>query len=124
MKTMNSRVVIKLLSITALTLFLFVTSCKDQDTISFSADDNSNLQSEANVEAQSEEMSDVANVAMVADAGTTTGGRVGEPSGIKRTIQDLIADACFSCATVTLEFAGDNNPLNPAQIHGFIVIDF
>lgn len=111
----------KLLSITALSLFLFVTSCKDQDTISFTSDDNSNLQSEASTDAQMEDMSDLANVAMVADAGTTTGGRTGDGS---RIIGGLIADTRFSCAIVTLEFADDNNPLDPAQIHGFIVIDF
>jgi hypothetical protein len=121
MKTMNSRSAMKLLSITALSLFLFVTSCKDQDTISFSADDNSNLQSEASADAQMEDMSDLANVAMLADAGTTTGSRSGDGS---RIIGGLIDDTRFSCAIVTLEFAADNNPLNPAEIHGYIVIDF
>jgi len=111
----------KLLSITALSLFLFVNSCKDQDTISFTSDDNSNLQSEANSDAQMEDMSDMANVAMVADAGTQTGSR---SSGSSRIIGGLIADLRFSCAVVTLEFAGDNNPLNEALIHGFLVIDF
>lgn len=121
---MNSQTTMKFLSITALSLFLFVTSCKEEDAISFSSDDNSNLQSEASSDAQMEDMSDMANVAMVADAGTTTGGRSGDVNGVARNIHDLIADTRFSCATVTLEFAGDNDPNVPAMIHGFIVIDF
>lgn len=122
MKTILSKNLMKLLSLTALTLFLFVTSCKDEETISYSADDNSNLQSDASMDAQLEDVSDMSGIAMSADAGTLTGGRTGETSGIAKDIKSQITDGRFSCATVTLEFAGDNNP--PNVIHGFIHIDF
>ncbi len=113
----------KLLSITALSLFLFVTSCKEQDEISFSADDNSNLQSEASADAQMEDMSDMASVVMLADAGTSTGSR---SSSASREITGIV-DTRFGCATVTLEFATANNPPAndpPTTIHGFITVDF
>ena len=119
---MKSRTAMKTLSYTAIALFMFFTSCKESDTISFSGDDNSNLQSEASSDAQLEDMSDLSGVAVSADAGTLTGSR-SNPSA--RTI-DLSGDSRFSCATVTLEFANDNVPgigaaANP---HGFITIDF
>ncbi len=114
----------KALSMSALALFLFFTSCKEQDTIAFSADDNSNLQSEASIDAQAEDISDMSGVAMSADAGTVTGGRTGEVAGVARDIKSSINDTRFTCATVTLTFAADNNPLDPALIHGYIVIDF
>lgn len=118
---MKTKTAMKTLSYTAIALFMFFTSCKDNETISFSADDNSNLQSEASSDAQLEDVSDMSSVAMSADPGTMTGGRVGETS---RNIGDLINDSRFGCATVTLEFAGDNNPGDPSQIHGYITIDF
>ncbi len=117
---MKSPVLLKFLSLTAIALFLAVTSCKDEDAISFSSDDNSNLQSEASTDAQLEDLSDLAGVAMLADAGTSTGSRI---AGASREITGIV-DARFGCATVTLEFAGDNNPNSPATIHGTIVIDF
>ncbi len=119
---MPTRTAMKVLSLTATALFLFFSSCKEQDTISFSADDNSNLQSEASIDAQSEDLSDLSGVAMTADAGTSTGGRAGDVAGNARSI--VISDTRFQCATVTLEFAADNNPSNPATIHGYITIDF
>jgi len=124
MKTMQTRIAMKALSMTAMALFLFFSSCKEQDTISFSADDNSDLQSEANIDSQSEELSDMSGVAVTADAGTQTGGRVGDVNGVARSIQSAITDNRFSCATVTLEFALDNDPNDPSKIHGYIVIDF
>jgi hypothetical protein len=112
----------KTLSYTAIALFMFFTSCKDNETISFSGDDNSNLQSEASSDAQLEDMADLSGVAVSADAGTLTGSR----SNPSSRIIDLAGDARFSCAEVTLEFANDNVPgvgaaANP---HGFITIDF
>ncbi len=124
MKTMQTRIAMKALSVTTMALFLFFSSCKEQDTISFTADDNSDLQSEANIDAQSEEVSDMSGVALSADAGTQTGGRSTDVNGVARNIQDVITDTRFSCATVTLEFAADNDPNDPAKIHGYIVIDF
>ena len=120
---MKSRTAMKTLSYTAIALFMFFTSCKESDTISFSGDDNSNLQSEASSDAQLEDMSDLSGVAVSSDAGTLTGSR-SNPSA--RTI-DLSGDSRFSCAIVTLEFdANDNVPgigaaANP---HGYITIDF
>ncbi|MBL7849039.1 MAG: hypothetical protein JNL40_16340 [Cyclobacteriaceae bacterium] len=121
---MKTRTAMRVLSMTAIMLFMFLSSCKDQDSISFSADDNSNLQSEANTDASSEDLSDLSAVAMSADAGTQTGGRTGEVAGVPKDIKSQITDTRFACATVTLEFAADNNPSNPATIHGYIHIDF
>lgn len=121
MKTMKPRTVMKVLSFTAFALFMFLSSCKDQDTISYSSDDNANLQSESNLDAQLEDVSDMSGVAMSADAGTQTGGRKGETGS---RVIPITFDNRFSCATVTLEFAADNNPDIPSQIHGTITVDF
>ena len=55
MKTMKDLAGIKILSYSAIILFLFFTSCKDNDKIDFDANDNANLQSESNSDAQLEE---------------------------------------------------------------------
>ncbi len=128
MNTMKKQTVMKTLSFMAMALFMFLTSCKDNETISFSADDNSNLQSEASSDAQLEDMSDMSGVAMSADAGTSTGSRKDGTSTGSRSIKDAINDGRFSCAEVTLEFASDNVPAEPGvsvgNPHGFITIDF
>lgn len=114
---------LRFLSMTAIALFLFATSCKDEDAISFSSDDNSNLQSDASMDAQLEDLSDLAGVAMVSDNGTSTGSRA---AGASREISGIV-DTRFGCAVVTLEFATPNNPPAndpPTVIHGFITIDF
>ena len=122
---MKTRTAMKTLSLLAIALFMFVTSCKDNETISFTADDNSNLQSEASADAQLEDVSDMSGIAVSADAGTLTGSRT---SATGRSIKDAINDSRFSCATVTLEFAGDNEPAQPGvslgNPHGYITIDF
>jgi hypothetical protein len=123
MKTMKTPGALKFLSLTAMVLFLFVTSCKDEEVISFSSDDNSNLQSDASMDAQLEDLSDLAGVAMVSDGGTATGSRTASAS---REITGIV-DSRFGCAMVTLEFATANNPPAndpPTVIHGFITIDF
>lgn len=111
----------KAFGLTAIAMFVFFLSCKEQDTISFSADDNANLQSESSIDAQLEDVSDMSGVAMSADAGTLTGGRKGE-SGSR--VIPIGNDTRFTCATVTLEFADDNDPSVPSMIHGYITIDF
>ena len=121
MKTMKSRTAMKTLTYTAIALFMFFVSCKDQETISFSSDDNINLQSEASSDAQVEDISDMSSVAVSADAGTLTGSRT-DGTSTPRPI--TINDTRFSCADVTLEFAGDNDPISPSTIHGYITIDF
>jgi len=113
---------LKFLSMTAIVFFVFVTACKDEDTISYSSDDNANLQSDASMEAQLEEVGDMATLAMLADAGTQSGSRSDGFTGA-RTITGIL-DTRLTCATVTLEFAGDNDNSTPATIHGFIYIDF
>ena len=127
MKTIKERTGLKILTYSAIMLFLFFTSCKDNDKIDFDANDNSNLQSESNSEAQLEDVSDMGSVAVSSDAGTLSGGKTGETAGNPRNI--TISDTRFACATVTLEFAADNVPgsVNPpvvANPHGTITIDF
>ncbi len=126
MKTITLPTTMKTLSFMAIALFMFLSSCKDNETISFSADDNSNLQSEASSDAQLEDMSDMSGIAMSADAGTLTGSRGDGSSAGSKNIKDAITDGRFSCATVVLEFAGDNIPAGqPGEnLHGFITIDF
>lgn len=114
---------LKFLSMLAIACFVSVTACKDEDAISYSSDDNANLQSEASMDAQLEDVSDMATVAMVADAGTMTGSRSDGFTGA-REIQAANLDARLACATVTLEFATDNNPSNPSGIHGYVYVDF
>lgn len=113
---------LKFLSMTAIAFFVFVTACKDEDAISYSSDDNANLQSEASMDAQLEDVSDMATVAMIADAGTMTGSRTDGFTGA-REITGLL-DNRLTCATVTLEFAADNNNSDPSTIHGYIYVDF
>lgn len=115
---MNTTQSMKTLSIMAMMLFMFVVSCKDTETISFSSDDNSNLQSEANADAQLEDISDMASVAVSSDDGTLNGGKASD-IGSARPVD--VDDERFTCATVTLVFEGDNQPGNP---HGVITIDF
>lgn len=118
----------KTLSFMAMALFMFLTSCKENETISFSADDNSNLQSEASSDAQLEDMSDMSGIAVSADMGTSTGSRADGTSSGARNIKDAINDSRFSCAEVTLEFATDNVPVQPGTSignpHGYITVDF
>ncbi|MBL7851063.1 MAG: hypothetical protein JNN04_09190 [Cyclobacteriaceae bacterium] len=115
---MKTRFALKAFVLTLMASFLFFTSCKDEETISFSSSDNNDLQSEASMDAQLEDVSDLAGVAVASDAGTLTGAR---SAGSSRVITPA-GDTRFSCATVTLEFAADNNP--PSVIHGYIHIDF
>ncbi|MDZ4715182.1 MAG: hypothetical protein SH819_06895 [Cytophagales bacterium] len=127
MKTTKSSYAIKTLTYMAVALFLFLTSCKDNETIDYTATDNTNLQTESNSEAELEDASDISSIAMSADGATLTGSRSGETSGNLRSIKDKITDARFSCATVELDFANDNVPASPgtaANPHGFITIDF
>lgn len=128
MKTTQSHTGIKSIAYAAIALFLFFASCKDTETIDYSADDNSNFQSESNTDAELEDASDIASVAVTADNGTLTGGRTDEPAGTARNIKDNINDARLSCATVTLEFdPNDNVPGSPGVVanpHGYITIDF
>lgn len=109
---------LKTMALTLMASFLFFTSCKDEETISFSSSDNADLQSEASMDAQLEDASDLAGVAISSDAGTLTGSRT---AGSSRVITPA-GDTRFQCATVTLEFAPDNDP--PSVIHGYIHIDF
>lgn len=118
MNTMKTRFALKAFTLTLMASFLFFTSCKDEETISFSSGDNTDLQSEASMDAQLEDVSDLAGVAVSSDAGTLTGSRT---SASSRVITPA-GDTRFNCAAVTLEFAADNNP--PSVIHGFIHIDF
>jgi hypothetical protein len=115
---MKTRFALKAFTLTLMASFLFFTSCKDEETISFSSGDNTDLQSEASMDAQLEDVSDLAGVAVSSDAGTLTGSRT---SASSRVITPA-GDTRFECATVTLEFAPDNNP--PSVIHGYIHIDF
>lgn len=124
MKTTTARA-IRTLAYTAIVLFLFFTSCKDTDTIDYTSDDNSNLQSEANSDAQLEDASDIATLAMLADSGTNDGSKTGESSGTSRNKPN---DPRFICAEVTLEFdPNENVPASPgvaAHPVGTITIDF
>lgn len=115
---MKTRFAMKALTLTLVASFLFFTSCKDEETISFSSGDNTDLQSESSTDAQLEDVSDLAGVAISSDAGTLTGSRT---SASSRVITPA-GDSRFECATVTLEFAEDNSP--PSIIHGYIHIDF
>lgn len=113
---------LRFLSMTAIVFFVFVTACKDEDTISYSSEDNANLQSDASMEAHLEDVSDMATLVMLADAGTQTGSRSDGFSGA-RVITGIL-DTRLTCAEVTLEFAADNDNSNPSTIHGFIYVDF
>ena len=115
---MKTRFAMKALTLTLVASFLFFTACKDEETISYSSGDNADLQSEASMDAQLEDVSDLAGVAVSSDAGTLTGSRT---SASSRVITPA-GDTRFECATVTLEFADDNLP--PSVIHGYIHIDF
>ncbi len=96
----------------AITFFMFLASCKDNGSgIDYSSSDNLNVQSEAHSDAMTEEVDDMASVAVAADPAPDGG----------RTI--TITDTRFACAkTITIETAQDNNP--PTVIHGFITVDF
>jgi len=104
---------------------MFLVSCSDSNKIDYSANDNANVQSEANADAQTEETDDMAAQVLSADNGTLTGSREDGSSSGGRIIPNL-GDR-FQCATVTLEFAADNVPVaigvlpNP---HGYIFINF
>jgi hypothetical protein len=117
MKTMKNSIGLNGLTYAAIGLFMFFSSCKDNNTIDFSATDNANLQSEANSDAQIEEVDDMSAVALSSDAATLNG-----REGVSGRSEIVVSDARFTCATVTLTKASDNNVNNIP--HGTIVIDF
>jgi len=108
--------------ITALVMFLV---CCNDNKIDYSANDNANVQSEANADAQTEETDDMAAQVLSADNGTLSGSREDGSSSGGRIIPNL-GDR-FQCATVTLTFAADNVPASIGVLpnpHGYITIDF
>ncbi|MFN5072225.1 MAG: hypothetical protein ACK576_02515 [Cyclobacteriaceae bacterium] len=90
-------------------------SCSE-DPFELTASDSENVANEAITEAYLEDVDDMSALAVVAEPGSLTGSR--QASGGRGEKPD---DGRFTCATVTLEFAGDNSLQNP---HGFITIDF
>ena len=116
MKTMKNSFGLKSLSYTAVAFFLFLGSCKDNDKIDFTSNDNANVQSEATTDSQTEETDDMASVAVASDNSTLTGRE--EFGGRSITIND----ERFKCAkTITITTASDNTQAKP---HGYIVVDF
>ncbi|HQQ98961.1 MAG TPA: hypothetical protein PLX35_16935 [Cyclobacteriaceae bacterium] len=116
MKTMKNMIGYRTLSAGVMSLFLLMAACSDTNKIDFTANDNANLQSEANADAQTEETDDMASVAVAADASTLTG-----REDITGRTEITVSDDRFKCATVTLVKAADNSTLVP---HGTITIDF
>jgi len=111
MKTIRNLIGMKGLASVVISLFLFLSSCKENSGIDYSSSDNLNVQSEANSDAMAEEVDDMSAVAVSSDA-APIGGR-----GI------AITDTRFACAkTINIEPALDNNP--PSVIHGYITVDF
>ncbi len=125
MKTMKSLIGLKGITYFAAVCFLFLFSC-NENQLEYGSSDNANVQSEANSDAQLEDVSDMAAVAVSADNGTLTGGRSDEMNVGARSIKGLIHDLRLACAEVTLEFANDNQPgtETTAIPHGTITIDF
>ncbi len=111
----------KILAFISIVCFVLLLSCADNNTIDFSANDNANVQSEANSDSQTEETDDMAALAVSSDASTLSGR---EDLGGRTEI--TIADERFNCAVVTLEKAtAIRPPANSAIIpHGVITIDF
>ncbi len=94
-----------------------LSSCQDDNQLSFSASDSNNVENEAVSESYYEDVDDISTLAVSADASTSTGSRVSASGrgGVKPS------DSRFSCATITFEFAADNSLSTP---HGYITIDF
>lgn len=91
-------------------------SC-DNDKFDFTGNDAQNVENEAATDGYFEDADDMASLAVAADNATSTGSKESASgrAGVKP------ADLRFACATVTLEFAGDNTGNAP---HGYITIDF
>ncbi len=111
----------KILAFILMGCFVIPLSCTDNNTIDFTANDNANVQSEANSDSQTEETDDMAALTVSSDASTLSGR---EDLGGRTEI--TIADERFNCAVVTLEKATANRPPANSTIipHGFITIDF
>ena len=111
MKTVRNLMGLKGMASVAISLFMFLGSCKETNDLDYTSDDNLNVQSEATSDALTEEVDDMAAVAVSSDDATING----------RTV--AINDERFSCARlIAIEMAPDNNP--PGLIHGFITVDF
>jgi hypothetical protein len=116
MNTMKKSFGIKGLAYAAVAFFFFLASCSDNNKIDYTANDNANVQSEANSDAQVEEVDDMSAVAVSSDASTLSGREY-----LGGRAQITVSDDRFKCATVTLEKATDNALGAP---HGFITVDF
>jgi hypothetical protein len=96
---MKSSTGLRVLTTAITALVMFLVSCSDSNKIDYSANDNANVQSEANADAQTEETDDMAAQVLSSDNGTLSGSREdGSSSG--RIIQNL-GDR-FLCADSSL----------------------
>lgn len=113
-KTMRKCPLGRFFVVMALIMLCFMGSCRnDENPIGREAD---YVAEEAMTDAYFEDLDDLADVAVVSDDGTVTGGKAAADG--RRTIH--ISDNRFTCADVTIEF-GPNSILHP---NGTITIDF
>jgi len=104
-------------------LFAVVVSCSDKNE--FTTTDTSSVQGEATTDAYFEDTDDIATQAVAADPSTTSGARESSMSERTEGARDgvkPVGDTRFTCATVTFEFAANDN--TQAIPHGYITIDF
>jgi hypothetical protein len=126
MKTTKSSIGLRAATAVITVFVMFLVSCSDSNKIDYTSNDNANVQSEANSDAQTEETDDMAAVVLSSDNGPLSGSRSDGSSIGGRNISN-INDQRFQCATVTLEFASDNVAASPgvaANPHGYITINF
>ncbi|MBL7871830.1 MAG: hypothetical protein JNM78_09485 [Cyclobacteriaceae bacterium] len=101
-----------------LVVFLVILSSCNDENFNLATSDSQNVENEAATDGYFEDADDMATLAVAVDASTASGGRESS-SGREGVKPD--GDHRFNCATVTFEFANDNNQDKP---HGFIIINF
>lgn len=114
MKAMKNSTGVKTLTYVAIGFFLFLSSCKESNTIDFTTTDAVNVESESTSEAYSADALDVSTDAMSGISDTQLNGReASEP------VTSLGTNDKLKCATITINRTG--NPNAPA---GTITIVF
>lgn len=105
MKTMKNLFGLKAMAYTAVAFFLFLASCKNNETIDFTANDSANVEGEGTSEAYSSDASDVSTDVVGGMSTTQLEGRV----GTSEPVQGFGDHPTLKCATITVNRTGTLN---------------
>lgn len=115
MKAMKNSTGLKALTYVAIGSFMFLSSCKDANTIDYTATDAVNVESESTSEAYSADALDISTDAMNGISDVQLSGRESE------NVTSLSTNDKLKCATITITRTPNSTPTSPA---GTITIVF